>query len=349
MPANALKKMRTNLINKNCLEFEPIIKDWFDDIEKTKKIWEEIRTLNPDFEQVSEDHWQQKEACFWLHGETDTWKANKLEEWLMIAPSLSETAKSIALKHYLKWENHIREEGDYFDFSANDLQSPEEKEILVDFILKIAEQVEKKGWGNKKQTRAKKSFLHFLRDKYKKEVAFIEHIIPEKNGLRSGSIIRLIPPQVYPISQEIAASIIKELAYQSCYGRSNSRHHNLEALILILMSVSASRIRWPRTLESVHEIKKNALIFKDESKELLIPSVFGNRSLEISNRFGMLIQAVSNIPSKKTRKTILQTSLPDLRKTLRSAIKKVNPPKEVGDITFLTFLSHPHYFGKNIR
>ncbi len=139
------------MINKSCLEIETIIKDWFADIEKIKKTWEGIRSLNPDFEQVSEESWYEKEARLWLHGETNIWKAYKLEEWLMISPSLSKTAESLALDHYLKWEEYIREEGDYTDFSSNDIVAPNNTHILIEFILEIAKRIEKNGWGCKKQ------------------------------------------------------------------------------------------------------------------------------------------------------------------------------------------------------
>jgi hypothetical protein len=135
--------MRTILTNKSCTEIETIIKDWFTDIEKVKNIWEEIGSHNPDFEEVSEESWHEKEACLWLHGETEVWKANKLEEWLMISPSTSKTATGPARDHYLKWKEFILEEGVYADFSENDLQMPEKNETLVDFILKIAQEIEK--------------------------------------------------------------------------------------------------------------------------------------------------------------------------------------------------------------
>lgn len=145
MPVSGLKKVRITLTNKCCSEIETIIKDWFTDIEKVKKSWEEIRGLNPNFEHVSEENWHEKEARLWLHGETNVWEANKLEEWLMISPAISKTAKSLALHQYLKWKKYIREEGDYTDFSSNGFVAPEKSQTLIDFILKIAQEIEKRG------------------------------------------------------------------------------------------------------------------------------------------------------------------------------------------------------------
>lgn len=337
-------------MSKDFSELCEIINEWFADVEQVKKTWEVIRALNPDFEQVSAESWQIKEASLWHHGETRPREANELERWLMVSPPMSKTANSLTIDHYTDWNEYILEKGVYADFNEGDLLKPQENESLIDFVLRLAQEIENTGWGKKKQERALKSFLHFLRDSNKQEeVAFIEHIIPEKNELQAGKIIRIIRPQVYPISKEIAAAIIKELAHQCAYGRPNARHHAGEALSLILICLSASRIRWPRSLESVHAIRNDALISTAEFPELLVPSIFGPHPVRISQRVAKLLQAIVNIHSKMPRSTILETSLPELRKTLRSAIHKVNPPPEIGEITFVTFLSHPHHFGENIR
>ena len=128
---------------------------------------------------------------------------------------VSKTAKSFAEKHYNSWSDYIREEGVYLDFNANDLPPPLKNEILNEYIVRLSQQVEAIGWGPKKQERATKAFLHYLRIKNKQaEIAFIEHIFPEKCDLRAAKIIRIIRPQVHPISKEIAGTIIRELAYQ---------------------------------------------------------------------------------------------------------------------------------------
>ena len=52
---------------KGCKE---VIDDLIQGIETIKTTWENIRELNPDFEQVSEEEWRNKEALCWLHGGT---------------------------------------------------------------------------------------------------------------------------------------------------------------------------------------------------------------------------------------------------------------------------------------
>lgn len=337
-------------MSKNCSELQAIIEELIADIEKVKEIWCGIRTDNPTFEQVSEENWESKEALLWIHGETKTFKANELERWLFAEPPLSETAKSDANDNYLTWIDHLREDGIYSEFDVDDLSKPLKKESLINYVIRLSQIVEENGWGTKKQRRALKSFLHFLREDYSREdVAFIEHIFPQKIDLRGGRIIRKIRPQVFPISHQVAGSIVKELAKQCASGRANARHHAGEALALIWLCLSSSRIRWQRSLESVHGLSVDAIVYDKEYPELLAPSFFGPYPVRIGNRVARFLQAVARIPSKSQRNTILQTSLPDLRKPLNTAIRNAKLSSELGEITYLTFLSYPHYFGKDIR
>lgn len=336
-------------MNKDCSELKRILEDLIDEIDHVKTIWQGIRELNPSFEQMSEDSWRKKMACLWIHGATKPIEANELERWLFVYPSLSCTAKSEAGDHYLKWSKHIFEDGVYADFAETDLLKPEKEELLFEYIVRLAQTLEHVGWGTKKNERALKSFLHFLRRYDQEEVAFIEHIFPQKMDLHYGQIIRKVPPQVRPISQKVAALIIKELAYECAYGRPDARHHAGEALALIWMCLSAARIRWRRSLESVHAIESNAFIFIEENPQLLVPSFFGPYGVRIGKLVTRFLQAVANIHSDIPRKTILQTALPDLRKPLNKAIKKIDLPPHIGKITFVTFLSPPHYNDANIR
>lgn len=337
-------------MSKDCSELQAIIEELIADIEKVKEIWSGIRADNPTFEQVSEENWESKEALLWMHGATETLEANELERWLFVKPPLSETAKSDANDNHLAWIDHIREDGIYSEFDVNDLPKPLEKESLINYVIRLSQIVEENGWGTKKQRRALKSFLHFLREDYcQEDVAFIEHIFPKKIDLRAGRIIRKIRPQVFPISHQVAGTIIKELAHQCAFGRANARHHAGEALALVWFCISSSRIRWPRSLESVHGLSVDAVVYDKEYPELLAPSFFGSHPVRIGNRVDRFLQAVARIPSKSQRNTILQTSLPDLRKPLNNAIQNAKLSFKLGEITYLTFLSYPHYFGKNIR
>lgn len=346
-------------MHNKILELGEIINDLIKEISSIEQAWINIRELNPDFEEVSEEEWKNKEARCWIHGATDLSEANALEEWLYRYAPTSQIEKSIALNHYNDWVDHIREDGVYADFQETSFRQPDGKNVskeellnqsLGNYIRLLANMVEKNGWGSKKNKLALNSFLAYLRCfNSKKEVAFIEHIFPEQKNLHYGRIIRKVRPQVQPISQGIATQIIKQLAFQCAYGRPNAQHNAGEALALIWLCLTASRIRFPRLLEDIHGIPSKAIIFSNSFPELSIPSIFGLQKIRISTRVSQFIQTIADIPSPKPRKTILQTPLPDLRKVLNKAIKKANLPSNLGEITFLTFLSSPYPCDENIR
>ncbi len=330
-------------------EFRKIIDDLIQGINAISETYSSIRELNPDFEQVSEKEWRKKEARFWLHGGTD------LHETVEYYPEGTKTAHSLASIHYFEWVEYIEEggkdgENKYLDFRPDDLIEPEKDETLLEYIQKLASLVETKGWGSKKEKRALRAFLDYLKVYYKQEdIAFIEHIFPEKTDLHHGRIIRLIWLQSYPISQEVAAGIVRELAYKCAYGRTNAKLKAAEALGLSWLCLIAARIRLPRTLEMVHGRSSEDLLLNGDYPELLIPSLFGKQKIRISLRVARFLQALIQVPSARPRKTILQKRLRDLRDPLNDAIAKVNLPDKLGEITFLTFLSSPHHFGEQIR
>jgi hypothetical protein len=345
-----MPSVQENSKSKNMDEPIAIIEDLLQAIAKKKQIRDGIKQLNPEWEQLSDENWKRQEACCWIHGATDTYEAIELEKWLYHYPALSITQNSKALNHYKEWEEFIREEGMYTDFNAGDLQEPKLGENLETYIQRHADIVENRGWGNKSEKRALKSFLSYLRNyNHSEEVAFIEHIFPQKSDLRATRIIRKIRPQVHPISQEIVADILKELAHQVVYGRKNASHHAIEALALSWLCLTSSRIRLPKKLEQIHKSQTNIIIFTIEYPELLIPTLFGNLAVRISTRLAKFLQSVAMISSDTPKTTILSTPLPDLRKPFNTAIKRTALPSNLGEITFLTFLSPPHYFGEHIR
>lgn len=344
-------------MNDDHAEIREILEDLIQGIDQVKRNWKLIADANPHFEQVSNSHWIDKEARMWLHGATDVSEAIELEKWRSFPTTPTQPQTIEAIIFYERWSDYTRENGVYVDFTPPDLGLPDTGETLKDFISRLASLVESNRPMSKRNKRAINSFLAFLRNPRALEemgvktedTAFIELIVPQKRDLRDGHIIRKIPPQVLGISIQVASAVVRELALQSAYGRANARHNATETLALIWLCLTASRIRHPRSLESVHSISTKAIIVDEAPPQLLVPSVFGVQQIRVSDRMARYLCAVSKIPSTHPRSTILQTPLPDLRKPLATAIKKVNPPARLGEITFLTFLSPPHHFGKDIR
>ena len=331
-------------------EAQTIIEDLQQAITKNKQIRDGIKKNNPDWEQLSDAHWEEKKSRCWLHGATEIFETNELERWLFETPPLSDTAKESASKCVKCWIEWLNQSDAFYDeHSKNfELENPEEGEILRDYVLRMAILVEKGGKGDRLKWRALKSFLAYLRNIAPEEIAFIEQIFPKKMDLHFNSIIRKISPEVYPISQEVTSDILCELAQLATKGRPNSLLSALEALGLNWLCLTTSRLRWPTHLEMVEKIKVSAIKFDGEYPMILVPTLFGEKEIRISIRVAKFLIALSKIPSKNPRMTIIQLPRRSLSRTLERAVQNVVNPN-LGIITFVTMLSTPHIFGRNHR
>jgi len=341
--------MKTNMDNPLSTAIA-ILSDLEAELESVEKIWGQLRQDNPSFEEMSENSWQSKRACIWLHGATQVQERNELEKWLNFNTVPSPMANDKATIYYKNWGYHIMAEGIYADFFDDDLVPPIQNENLFEYIWGLADRVQNNGWGSKKSKRALRSFLSYLRnDTPIEEIAFLEHIFPQKMDLRHRSIIRLIRPQVFPISIERAAEIIRTLAKAVIDGRPNARIKNAEALALCWLCLTSSRIRLPKTLEGVHAMCIDALAYENETPFIMIPTIFGPQKLQISKTVAKYLNVIADIYSDHDRKVIIHSTLHDLRRTLKSAIKKAGISEDYGEITFLTFMSSPHHGGDDVR
>lgn len=331
-------------------EAQAIIDDLQQAIEKKKRIGEEFKKFNPEWGQLSNDSLMENETCSWMHGASELREMNDLERWLFESPPLSDTAKEEASKCIQCWKDWLALTDAYYgDFENFELETPHEGEILRDYILRMAALVETEGKGARLEWRALKSFLAYMRNIASEEIAFIEQIFPKKMDVCFGRIIRKINPEVYPIPQEIACDLLCELGKMATKGRPNSQLSALESLGLCWLCLTTSRLRLPTYLEMVERIKPSAICFKGEYPTLDVPTLFGGRKIRISVRVANFLIAISKIPSKKPRETILQSPRRSLTRALDRAIQNCAINPEFGNITFVTLLSTPHIFGKDHR
>lgn len=337
-------------MNHNFDDAQAILEELFQAIQEEKRIRDRIKKDNPGFKQLSDKHWEQQEAFYWLHGATDFHETNEIGRWLFDSPPLSDTAKSKASKCIKDWKTWLEQTDAYYgDFEDFKLEKPNKEEILYDYIYRIAELVEKEGKGARLEWRALKSFLAYMRHFIPKEVAFIEQIFPEEMDLSFGRIIRLIKPEVYPISQEIARDILFQLVQMGTKGRPNSFLTALESLGLCWLCLTASRLRLPTHLKMIQEMKASAIGMDGEYPYMLVPTFFGDRKIRISNHVAKFLIALSKIPSKKPRDTILQSPKRSLTRTFSRALQNCELNYDKGNITYVTLLSPPHHFGRNVR
>lgn len=324
------------------------------ELSKIRSIWRQIEADNPDFEQVSEENWQKKQARMWLHGGTSVHDCNRLERWLVDSPSLSKTAQISAMQVYRKWKKSLETKGEYgayyLEFREFQIAKPKKDELLIYFVTRLALLVEEDGKGHRLGWRALKSFLDYIRTSYPtEEVAFVEHIFPKKMDTHFGKIIRIIPSEAYPIPEKIASELLIELAHRCRnYRRLDARHTAAESLGLCWLCIIASRLRLPVHVESIMAIQSEAIqigIGHDFFPILQIPTWFGDRPVETSHLVSKFLRGLSLVPSTKPRRSIFQRPLRSLTRMLKEALQSVSPSPEYGNITYLSLLNRPHIFG----
>jgi hypothetical protein len=372
-----------------------IISDFEKEIVQLREIWLQVEKDNPYFEETSSAHWPDKYYRIWLHGAITVEERNELERWLYGDLLNTATANSSAQEVHDAWRDWLdtagipkwkidyaydKKTGRYYEvpsqekgetyYADNDrfaILKPQESETLLTFILRLAREVEGTGKGHGLQWRALKSFLDFIRNHYPTEqVAFVEHIFPKKMDLYYDKIIRLIPPEAYPIPEKTAAEILIAFARKCCNGRPDARHTAIEGMTLCWLCIATSRIRLPKTLEMVFNIKARAILSgaefsiskvptygsscttSDEDFSVLqVPTWFGEQPLKISNRIASFLKTASRIPSKQPRETILQRPKRSLTRMFDEVLQSVAPNSEYGNITYLSLLNQPHIFGNH--
>lgn len=352
--------------------------------------------------------WQEKYYRMWLHGATNVWERNELERWLTDYPSSTTVANSCAETMYTAWRkwlfvsgpiklskvwdydkksrSHVERESQhsetfYAEHDKFDIPRALEEEMLYDFIARLVRSFEdqydkhqkcerkERNVGDWLAERALKSFLDFIRKNHPSEqVAFIEHIFPQKMSLHFGRIIRLIPPEAYPVPEKTAAEILIELARRCRSGHPVARHTAVESLALSLLCIACSRIRLPKNLEVVRKLKPGAVLSgtefglskhstfgsktlpphltEDNFSVLQVPTWFGEQPLKISNRVAAFLKIIASIPSKKARITVFQKSRKSLEEMFNFALQEVAPDPKYGNITYSSLLiNQPHIHG----
>ena len=343
-----------NSANDPLLEIHNLLDDFENELSKIRAFWRQIEIDNPGFDPVSEESWQEKHARMWLHGATEVHECNELERWLYDSPPLTAIARSPAQSHYDDWrkwlDNGGKWEGSacYADDPNFDILAPLENEILVHYVVRLAQTIEKEGKGKKLQWRALKNFLRFLREKNtESEVAFIEHIFPEEmDVVYDNRIIRLLRSEDYPIPEKTASEIIMNLAHRCRHGsRKDAQITAAESLGLCWLCITASRLRLPIYLEAVTKVEPAAIQFNSEFPIIQIPTWFGARPVNISQRVARFFNALARNPSQNPRATIFQRPFRSLTRMLESALESVALNPEYGNITYASFLKQPHIFG----
>lgn len=248
------------------------------------------------------------------------------------------------------WKEHLEQNDNYYVvFEDFEVIPPFTKETLHEYLCRIANLVEKEGRRARLEWRALKSFLAYMRKLAHKEIAFIEQIFPKHMDIKFSRIIRKIPPEVYPISQEVARDILSELAHMATKGRPDAQLSALESLGFARLCLTASRLRLPSSIDMLIKTNTSAVSIIEDYPAILVPTLFGDQKIRISYRIAKFLLALSKVSSDTPRDAIIQKPKRSLMRTFSRAVKNCKIPTELGNITFSTLLSPPHHFGSEER
>lgn len=326
-----------------------ILNDLENDLQKCQQVWLHIDRDNPGFDPNAEQNWLKKQARCWLHGATHMLESNELERWLFDQPPPSDLANTNARKCVEHWREWLEIENAYYEpFYHFEFEDSTEQETLKTFLLRMAKKIEEEGEGARLAWRAFKSFIAYAR-KIPQESAFIEQIFPLKSSIQVGShqILRKIPPEAYPLPEELAGAVLMELAKQCRESRPDAQLTAAESLGLCWLCLSASRLRLPVHLKNILLTEPSSIYLDEQLTTLSIPTLFGPRQARISQRVGKFLHALSLIPSSQPRTTILQRPRRSLTRALDEAITSVKPDPKFGNITYMSLLILPHHFGNH--
>lgn len=314
-------------------EAQDILIDLKTTLEKLRKIWLPPKLNDKDLLV----NWNRKYAICWIHGATELNEANKLGEWLFDNPPFSDLAKKKASKFIKHWRNWLEEEDNYYEpFSEFEVEKSLKDETLYAYFIRLNLLVEKEGKGSRLEWRALKSFIGYLRKINTNESAFLEQIFPKEMDIKFDRIVRKIGPEVPAMPQEVAAKILCQLAEMAVSGRPNSQLTALETLALCWKSLAASRLRLPTTLKMIEKTQPEFIKVGSNLPRLAVPTLFGNREICISHRVSRYLLALSKVPSKCSRETILQSSIRVLRRTFNCALEHCSLDPKHGKITLVT-------------
>ena len=161
-------------------------------------------------------------------------------------------------------------------------------------------------------------------------------------------ILRRIEDIVYPIDILVAAEIVQNLIDRSLTGRPNSQHSAIEALAFAWLCLAVGFRRMATREELVFSVTVDQLYYSaqtDIDKYLKpthfikVPSLFGPVDVPGSKTLYDLLLA---LPRDANCQRVLNMDWATTLRTFRKAVKRSKRALDLGPITFLTFMSHPH-------
>ncbi|WP_068466706.1 hypothetical protein [Candidatus Protochlamydia phocaeensis] len=344
-----------------------VIKDFLAEIEELKKIRAaisapmhatsfSIKDQMPEFDQnecMSDDYWEKEDAYIWLYAEAWDFRA------FMHRPKLAlpDYFQQSAFPAYLQWQD---EEKDIL-YRGYIIPPPGESQALGDYLQELALMASEQNEHRSVWIKSLRSFLEFLRqDTDFDQQGAIESLFPYKMEFRPGYsfervgekvekverryILRRVDDAVYPIDILTASDIIKNLAKTFLEGRPNSQRSAAEALGFAWLCHVVGACRLMTREEAVFATPITQLKIQEANPvgeySIGIESFFGVIDIPISKTLYHFLLALPRDPTTDRIFSLPWRSL--LRTFQEKGVKASKQACNLGNITFLTFMSAPH-------
>ncbi|MBS0272646.1 MAG: hypothetical protein JSR85_08390 [Proteobacteria bacterium] len=316
-----------------------------------------------EFDPASDDYWEKENAYIWLYG--DAWNFRSL----MHLPKLNGIPAYYNQPAHPVYELWLQEDKDLFYRKCEQIPSPRKELSLADYLQQLALTTSEGNEHRDVWIESLRCFLQFLReDTDLDQRGFLERLFPSKDSckgmeFRKGSlpiledgktkkieqrfILRRIEDSVYPIDILAASEILIHLAKAIFEGRPNSQRSAAEALgfAWLCHAVGCYRLVTRENLVFSTKVDKFRTPDLKDPKQRLQPTHF----IGVDSLYGVI-----DVPISKTIYEYLLALPRDLGnifsmdwKTLlrtfhNKGVKKSARATNLGQITFLTFMSQPH-------
>lgn len=332
-------------MNKELEPLKEILRDFLSQMKKKEEIWKALGKNiagTSGFGDEDTDPWPRKEACCWIFADL----YDHFGRFDRTAPTV-DAANELAEPIYQAWLKLGLECQIYPKYI---IKRPKKDDTIEAYLHRISSKIHKDRYCKWHRWESLRSFTSYLRQIYPKdEQGFIEEIFPEEMELFCGMVKRIEPPTIYPIDIYATADILKCLASTVLEGRATARFCAAEALGLAWICLTSARRRLPTQWKLISEIPFDCLIPVGSSNNLdkmgrpllMVPTFYGSSPVPISSAMFNYLNAMQRI-LPNPREPLLQSHPNSLLRTLDNAVQKLSSPTNLGKITFLTLLSHPH-------
>lgn len=358
-----------------------VLRAFFAEIEKVKAIRKSISAPQPAlsftvkdkspvfdasvFTPAPDSYWEKEDAYMWLYA--DAWEFRSFMHRPKPKP-IPEYYSQPALPVYQQWR---QEEKEVFYKQCEQIPPPADGISLADYLQQLASFIAEENEHRDVWIESLRCFLQFLReDTELDQKGLMEILFPSKESCkgmelrknhslqRKGkkietvecrSILRRIEDTVYPIDILAASEILMHLSATVLEGRPNSQRSAAEALGFAWLCHAVGCYRLVTQENLVFSAKLDSLRPLDlhQPKERLkptyfigIPSLFGVIDVPVSKT---LYEFLLALPRDTESCLIFNMDWGTVLRTFRNkGVKQSDRALQLGQITFLTFMSQPH-------